>query len=452
MSQHESNAPKRELGFWMCTALVVGNTIGIGIFMMPASLAPYGLNAMTGWAITLIGCIFLAKVFAGLAQHLSQEDGPYGYTRRALGGGVAFTVLWCYWVSVWVTNATLAVGVVSYLSFFVPVLNSSPWLPPVMALALLWGFVLVNLRGVRTAGWVQIGTTVLKLLPMIAVMMLGGWLLLTDPARYGQQVPTTPLTLSDTVTASTIALFAMLGLESATIPAGKVRDPARTIPRATLFGTILTAAIYIAVSAVPMLLIPQPELAQSNAPFAVLFSQFIGVGSGQLLAAFVVISGLGALNGWTLLVGELTQSFARHGGFPAALGATNARGVPVRAFVLTAGLASAMILMNYSKSMAQGFTFFSVVVTAANLPLYFFCSLSVLLLWRRGEIARLGGKEWSLLIASVFAIGYCIWAFIGVGHESFLWALALALLGLPLYLWRRWQRRTEQAVAGAAIR
>lgn len=448
MSQHEQ--PRRELGFWMCTALVVGNTIGIGIFMMPASLAPYGLNAFTGWLVTVIGCIFLAKIFAGLAQHLAHEDGPYGYTRRALGGGVAFTVLWCYWVSVWVTNATLAVGVVSYLSFFVPALNASPWLPPVAALALLWGFVLINLRGVRTAGWVQIVTTVLKLLPMLAVMLLGAWLLLTDAGAYQQHVPSNPLSMEATVTASTIALFAMLGIESATIPAGKVRDPARTIPRATLFGTILTAVIYIAVSAVPMLLIPQDALAQSNAPFADLFSQRIGSGFGQLLAGFVVISGLGALNGWTLLAGELTQSFARHGGFPKVFGATNHRGVPVLAFVMTAGLASVMILMNYSKSMAQGFTFFSVVVTAANLPLYLFCSLSVLVLWKRGEIATLGKKEGSLLVAAVLAIAYAIWAFVGVGHESFLWALALAFMGLPVYLWMRWQRRRAARAVAAA--
>ncbi len=445
MSQHEQ--PQRELGFWMCTALVVGNTIGMGIFMMPASLAPYGMNAMNGWLITVLGCLFLAKVFAGLAKHLAQEDGPYGYTRRALGSGVAFTVLWCYWVSVCVTNATLAVAVISYLSVFIPALNATAWVPAVAALVLLWSFVLVNLRGIRSAGWVQLVTTVLKLLPMLAVMLLGGWLFVSEPSAYVAHVPSTPLTIGDTVTASTIALFAMLGMESATIPAGKVRDSARTIPRATMWGTVLTAVIYIAVSVVPMLLIPQAELAQSNAPFADLFSQRIGHGFGEVLALFVVISGLGALNGWTLLAGELTQSFARHGGFPMGLGVTNGRGVPVRAFLLTGALATIMILMNYNKSMAQGFTFFSTVVTAANLPLYLFCSLSVLLLWWRGEIGKLGKTEWGLLFAAVFAVGYSIWAFVGVGQESFLWALALAFIGMPQYWWRKWRQRQAAQTA-----
>jgi len=103
---------------------------------MPAALAPYGLNALTGWLITVIGCAFLAVTLSNLARAFPKDDGPYSYTKRAFGDGVAFTVMWCYWVSTWVTNATIAVGVVGYLTVFIPALNNSPWLPPVTALSL----------------------------------------------------------------------------------------------------------------------------------------------------------------------------------------------------------------------------------------------------------------------------------------------------------------------------
>lgn len=431
----------RELGFWVCTALIVGNTIGIGIFMMPAALAPYGLNALSGWLVTVAGCVMLAWVFAGLARSFPRDDGPYAYTLRAFGPVTAYMVLWCYWVSVWVTNATLAVGVVGYLSVLFPALKSSVWWPPLTALAMIWFFVLLNLRGIRTVSWVQVLTTLLKLLPLLAVMLFGLWLFVTEPAIYAEHVPATPATFDNLVQASTIALFAMLGIECATIPAGRVRDPERTIPRATLAGTLLLAVIYISVSIVPMLLLPQAELQASNAPFADLFEHHVGKGFGSVLAAFVVISGLGALNGWTLLTGELTESFARHGSFPAVLGVVNERHAPSRAFLLTGVLASVMLLMNYSKSMAAGFTFLSIIVTAANLPLYLVCALAVLVLWRRGQIGAPGRREWVLFAAAILASVYCVWAFVGVGRESLLWALVLAAAGVPVYLWNRYGRR-----------
>ena len=177
-------ATPRILGFWTCTALVIGNTIGIGVFLLPAALAPYGLNALWAWAITIVGCVFLAIVFSGLARTFPQDDGPYAYTERAFGPGVSFFVLWCYWFSSWVTNATIAIGVVGYLASLVPVLQSVPWLPPYIALVFVWLFVLVNCLGIRAAAWTQVLTTVLKLLPQAAIIILGVRQLLADPVAF----------------------------------------------------------------------------------------------------------------------------------------------------------------------------------------------------------------------------------------------------------------------------
>ena len=436
---------ERPLGFLMCTALVVGNTIGIGIFMMPAALAPYGLNALGAWLITAGGCLMVAWVFAGLARTFADDDGPYAYTQRAFGNRVAFLIMWCYWVSCWVTNAAIAIGVVGYLSAFLPALTTSRPLAAFAALGLVWLFVLVNLRGLRTAGSVQVVGTVLKLLPQFAIIGLGVWQLLEHPAAYLMHVPATPVSLGALSSASTIALFAMLGVECAAVPAGKVRDPARTVPRATFAGTILVALIYMLISAIPLLLIPQKELASSSAPFADLLTRYLGSGSGELLAAFIVVSGLGALNGWTLVTGEVAQSCAKHGSLPPALARPNSHGVPSRAFLFAGVVASLMLLMNYQDSLAGGFTFLSVVVTAANLPMYFCCSLAVLVLWRRGQVPKPGAREARWVIAAALAVIYCLWAFIGIGARSLLWALALSLAGVPVYWWyARMQKRAGE--------
>jgi len=432
----------RILGFWMCTALVVGNIIGTGIFVMPAALAPYGLNAVTGWGVTALGCLFLAIVLAALARSFSRDDGPYAYLTRAFGEGPAFLVMWCYWISIPVANAAIAIGVVGYLGTFFPALTATPGWSAVTAITLVWFFVLVNLRGARLAGSVQVLTTVLKLLPLLAVVALGVWVLVQHPGRYAQHLPPNPASWPQVSSVLTLALFAMLGIECATIPAGRVRTPETTIPRATLAGTLIAALLYCAVSVVPMLLIPQPQLAASNAPFADLFSRELGGQYGSVLAAFVIVSALGALNGWTLVIAELTQSLARHRGFPQVLSRENGRGAPSWALLVYGVVTTLMLLTNYSDSIAAGFAFLITVATAANLPFYYAASLAYLLLRRRGEIARDGRAGWQIA-AGVLATAYCVSASIGIGAKPLLWTLALGGVGIPIYLWSVRTRRIE---------
>jgi APA family basic amino acid/polyamine antiporter len=262
------------------------------------------------------------------------------------------------------------------------------------------------------------------------------WLLASEPDIYVRNLPATPLSAPLTMAASTAALFAMLGLESAAVPASRVRDPARTIPRATLIGTLLTAAIYIAVSIVPMLLIPQNELARSEAPFADLLNRVLGEGVGRWLALFVVVSGLGALNGWTLLTGELTRTMAANGVLPSIFARDNARGSAALALIVTGILASAMVLMNYSRSLVQGFAFLSQIVTAANLPLYLLSSSALAILaWRgRQRVPR------GLIALGLFGAVYSVFAFVSVGLEAFLWGLVLAGAGAPIYAIMRLSR------------
>jgi len=434
-----NDAASKPLGFWMCTALIIGNVIGMGMFMLPASLAPFGLNALLGWGVTILGCVFIAYTFAGFARSMPGEDGPYGYMRRAFGNGVAFFIMWCYWVSLWITNATLVVGVVGYLTALFPDLSAVPMLAPAAALCLIWLFVLVSLRGAHASGRVQMVSTVLKLLPMLAVIVLGAWLLVSDAGVYAAHVPATPLSFEATAAAGTIALFAMLGVESATLSATRVANPESTIPRATMVGTLITAAVYVCVSAIPLLLIPQAELAQSSAPLADLFKRYLGADSGRLLAVFVVISGLGALNGWTMISGEVTASFANHEVFPPAFRRLNRHGAPVAGLVFTGLLASGMVLMNYSRSLAQGFTFLSVMVTAATLPLYLIGGLALVKLWKRGVVKGTS----ALLLSAAMSVVFSVWAFYGMGQEAFYWSVVLGAISLPVFYAMRYWRKSN---------
>ena len=228
-------------------------------------------------------------------------------------------------------------------------------------------------------------------------------------------VPATAVTFPQTMAASTIALFAMLGLESASVPAGRVRDPGRNIPRATLVGTLLTAVIYILVSTVPLLLIPQAELAQSSAPFVALLDHELGAGNGRWLALFVVVSGLGALNGWTLIGGNLTATMAAQGDFPETFARLN-RGA------LVPRLSSAARRERDDPDELQqplvDASCSGQIVTAATTAHSAHRSADVM--WKTGSLLAASGVNGRRLYAvSVHQIG----------HSRSWWALALAIAG-----------------------
>jgi APA family basic amino acid/polyamine antiporter len=433
----------RQLGLGMATALVVGNTIGMGIFMQPAALAPFGLNALTGWAAVIFGCVCLAITFSALARKLPEAAGPFGYVRATLGEVIAFPALWCYWISVWCTLPVLAIGVVGY---FVNVFPAAAAIPPaVLAVSFMWIFVVVNLLGVKSGGRVQVVTSLLKIVPLLLVMVLGAISILGDPAAYTPNLPTTPITGHASMAAAAVALYAMLGFESAAIAAGRVKDPERTIPRATLIGTLIVAALYVSIVAIGMLVVPQATLAASDAPFVTIADRLLGPGNGRWISLFVVISGLGCLNGWTLLAGELTRTLSSYRLLPPILGESNRFGVPWASLLLAGVLATLLGVMNYSATLVGAFTKLSLIVSAANLPLYVCCSFALFTLLKRSP----AGISPALWFAGAGGVAFAAFAFKGVGWEPFLWALGLAFAGVPIYLWMRGRAPGRSETTGA---
>ena len=418
------------LGFWMCVALVVGNTIGASVFLLPASLAPFGLNSVIAWGLTACGAVVLAVVFAQLSRAFPQAGGPYAYVNLAFGPFTAFIVAWGYWISIWVGNAAIATGAVSYLSPLMPWIATVPGASAAVTLFFLWLLTFVNCYGIKASGWVQGITSVLKVLPLVAISALGLWSVRSATLTAAAGIP---LSVSGITAAATLTLFALLGLESATIPASKVRDPGRTIPRATLVGTVLTALISIVACTTVLLLVPPATLASSNAPFVDLATHFWGAAAGKVLALFAAISGFGALNGWVLLQGELPNVMAKNGVFPRIFAQDSARFTPVFALLFSSGLVSILILMNYQKSMVSVFTFMILLSTTACLVLYLLCSLALLRLQWTGRMQAQRGRLVPLAIVGVSATLFSLWAIVGAGLDAVLWGGVLLLLGTPLY-------------------
>ncbi|HEX2803007.1 MAG TPA: amino acid permease [Sphingomicrobium sp.] len=424
----------RLLGPWMTTALVIGNIIGAGIFLLPATLAPLGQNAIYGWLLTIAGALCLAWVFAQLAAKLG--GGPYAYVHEAAGELPAFMVMWSYWISIWAGLPVLAIAAVSYASSIFPAIGGSA--APFAAIAAVWLLALVNMRGARAAGAVQLVTTLLKLLPLIAVVLVATFLF--ERGDDAAALAPTPVSAGAIATAGTLALFSMLGVESASVAAAKVANPARVIPRATMAGTALVGIVYLAACTAVLFLLPGATAAASPAPFADAIAPALGAAAGTLIAAFAVISALGCLNGWILCSGEVPLALARDGVFPRWLAATTAIGTPVRAQFVSCVLATLLIASNYSRSMADLFAFMLLVTTTVTLVLYFACAASALVLMARRRVrAPLLGA------AAVLSLAFAIWAVWGAGAEAASWGLALLATGVPVYYLMRWKGSSTPA-------
>jgi basic amino acid/polyamine antiporter, APA family len=432
----------RGLGFWMCLALVIGNMIGSGVFLLPASLAPYGANSIYGWLFTATGSVLLALVFARLARSYPNAAGPYVYPKKAFGEAAGFLTAWGYWVAVWVGNAAIVTGTVAYLAELVPAIKTTPGGPAIVSIAIIWILTFLNWRGVRQMGAVQIVTTVLKILPLLAMVVLAVVLLGKGDTSVIRVDPQ-PFSVSAMTASATLTLWAFLGFESATVPAGSVIDPEKTIPRATIWGTLITTALYILACSTIVLLLPTAELAQSTAPFADVVRMFWGGNAASLLALFAFIAGFGALNGWILVHGEMPAALARAGVFPKFFARQSKYGTPGTSLFITGALLTIVVLFNYTSSMVAVFTKILLISTLANLVTYLCCAVAALKLAWQGD---LGPKGKSLSVLSVIAVLgaiYAIWTIFGAGMEAIYWGVGLIVAGVPVYVVMRQLRRDE---------
>lgn len=417
---------RRLLGPWTAIALVVGSMIGSGVFLLPAVLAPYGAASLIGWAITLAGAMLLAFTFARLAMRWPHTGGPYAYARNAFGELPGFLVAWSYWISMWTATAALAVAFAGAIGAVFPAATATPVRGAALALLALWVCVGVNLCGIREAGRVQVLTTVLKLLPL--VLFGGGALWLMDTAHFvpfnpsGQPLPG--------VAHATVALtlWALVGLEASTVPAERIRDAERTVPRATVIGTFIAGAATILACTVVLGVLPAEIAAESSAPVAAAGAALWGPTAGTLLALAMAVSCFGALNGWVLLSAQLPMAAARDGVFPRAFARLDVRGTPTIGLLINGALATALVVSNYTGTLVQLFTFVILLSTAATLLPYL--ASTAAWLWRGND--RLAGRAIAAL-----ALTFSAYALAGIGTAPLLWGLVLLLAGLPVYAWLR---------------
>lgn len=423
----------------MATALVVGNMVGSGVFLLPNALAPFGGISLVGWLVSAGGAVLLGLVFARLSRMVSGAGGPYTYTRAGFGDFAGFLVAWGYWISIWAGNAAIAVAFASYTGYVAPGLTSTPLAGAATATAAVWIVTWVNARGVREAGYVQVVTTVLKLVPLVAVGLFGV-LFFFEADHFSPFNASGRSAPGAVVATAALTLWAFLGLESATVPAEEVRDPERTIPLATLLGTLGAAAVYVLATAGVMGVVSPADLAASGAPFADAAEAMWGGWAGSAVALGAAVSSLGALNGWVLLQGRIPWAAARDGLFPERFGRLSGRDTPTFGLVVSSVLATLLMATNYARGLADVFEFVLLLSTLTALFPYALCAMAELSIYVREPDRFRGERLTGASVIAALAFAFAVWAMYGTGRSAVTWGFLLLMAGVPVYVWLGWRR------------
>jgi len=423
----------KKLSLLMLIALVTGNMVGSGVYLLPASLAGIGSISLLSWVATSIGALLIGITFAKLSTLIPKTGGPYAYTREAFGDFIGFQTAFNYWITLWVGISGIAVAATGYLRIFIPAL-ANPKLSSLCAILLVWLVTFINIVGVRKAGIIQLITTILKFIPLIMVMALGFWFF--HPSYISQAFNLSGHSNWHALThGASLTLWAFIGLEAATVPAGSVDNPKRNIPIATIVGIIIVAIVYSLSSLAIMGMIPATTLMHSTSPFADAAAIIFGP-IGRIIIGFgAVISCVGALNGWTLLQGQISMAMADNALFPALFAKRNKQGVPALGLITTSGLISLVLLLTADPNLIHQFNTIILIATLSSLIPYFYTSVGALLIYRKTG-KGLKTLLWHSIVAILGAM-YCFWAILGTGPKIISYGAIILILALPLYTWIR---------------
>ncbi|HET9256445.1 MAG TPA: amino acid permease [Pseudonocardiaceae bacterium] len=441
-------------GLPVAVALIMGSIIGVGIFNLPTSLSTIGPITLVSMALTTVGAIALALMFAALSRRLPADGGPYAYSRAAFGNVVGFFNAWSYWITAWAGNAGIAVGWVLYVEVFVNT-GQDKLVTVLLVLAGLWLPAVINLSGVKNMGSVQLVTTVLKFAALLFVSVVG--LFYIDTANFTPWNVSGQGAVAAVGAGMAIALFSYLGVEVASVAAGKVRDPDKNVPRSTVLGTLACAVVYLLSLIAVFGVVPNGELQKSTAPFSDAVNvMFGGTWAGYVMAIVVIISGFGALNGWTMICAEMPLAAARDGLFPQRFQRISKSGVPAYGIIASTVLASVAMAINYIGSGgAQVFTTLVLMTGITSAIPYGFSALAQIK-WRIADRRAMHGQRFArdtaiAVVALVFSVLF-IWYSRNTGASGFQYwspfvlAGVALLLGIPVYFAQRDKMTPPEAV------
>jgi arginine:ornithine antiporter / lysine permease len=471
-----SNSAKSDkLGLWLLTALVVGNMVGSGIFMLPRSLAQVASPAgvMWAWLLTGVGVLMLALVFGNLALRKPELNGGVQMYAKALFAPHSqastlsgFVVAWGYWAANVAGNVAILTTFVSYLSTFFPVMTSAKTLFMIggfplrtgslisflVCSALLWLTHSLILRGVEETGRMNFVATAAKVIGFLifisftlAAFDKANMLPLVQP-RVGNNGVHVGL-LGQINNAAVTTLWAFIGVESAIMFSARASKQS-DVKRATVLGLAITVVIYMGITLLVMGTLTQHQLLSADKPLVDALMKVVGPSASYVMAVFDLIALTGTTIGWIFLSAEAPYQAARQGLFPPLFAKANKKGVPVRSLTITNALSQLFIFSVISSTINNAFNFVMIVATLSYLVPYAVSAIYQLKLVITGETySSVRARVVDGVIAALGTI-YSIWV-IKAGTsdmKTFLFGVLMLVVGLIFYPFVRKGHKRSEAV------
>lgn len=405
--------------------------------MLPATLAGVAGPGATliAWVLTGIGALILALTFANLGSKIPKNGGVYEYSRMAYGSFGGFMSAWLYWNGTWIGNASMFVVITTYLGAVFPILVDNHLISFLFSSAILWICTLINIRGTKFVGSITTALTVFKIIlfgAFIIIAFMGfNSANLTPMFPQGKGIATIPI-------AAGITLWAFMGLETASVTGGEIKNPERNIKLSTIFGMLISAGLYIVISFAAMGAMNQTQLANSTAPISDIISKVLKVGNLSFISVFIAISVFGTALGWLLSTARVSQAAGEDGVFPKAFSKIHPKyGTPHVSLIIGGVLVNIILVMNFTSGLSGAYSFIVLLATLSYLPVYAFTAIAEIILMAKGK-RRASVKNYSLLvIRALIAFAFCIWGIISSGATTVMYGFILMMLGVPVYSYMR---------------
>lgn len=434
---------KNKLGFVMLTALVAGNMIGSGVFMLPSEIARIGSVGLLSWVFTAIGALFLALIFAKMSLLVPKTGGPYAFAYAGFGEFIGFQTAYFYWIVVWIGNAAIAIAMMGYVRALFPGITFSTTVETMIMIAVVWVLTITSVIGIRSAGLMQLITTILKFIPLL-IIALFGWLYFHPEYITSSFNISTKSNFSAFSYAATLTMWAFIGVESATVPASSVIKPERNIPLATLVGTSIAAIFYILCAVAIAGMLPASVLAKSAFPFAAATKLIFGRWGEIIVAAGAAISCLGALNGWIILQGQVPLAAAEDHLFPKVFAKRNRKEVPYFGLIISSVLITILLIGTATPNLVAQFELITLLAATTSLIAYLYTTVAAMILLPHEEKNYF--KRIFYLIVALLATIYAFWAIFGSGKDMMFYVTFFIFTSIPLYIFAHWRRRRALGV------
>ena len=420
-------------------ALVVGSMIGGGIFSLPQNMAASAdVGAvLIGWVITAVGMLTLAFVFQTLANRKPDLDGGvYAYAKAGFGDYMGFSSAWGYWISAWLGNVGYFVLLFSTLGYFFPIFGEGNTPAAVIgASVLLWAVHFLVLRGIKEAAFINLVTTVAKIVPLVLFVLIALFAFKLDIFTadiWGLKNPDLGSVMNQVRNMMLVTVWVFIGIEGASIFSSRA-EKRSDVGKATVIGFITVLLFLMLVNVLSLGIMTQPELAKlQNPSMAAVLEHVVGHWGAVLISVGLIISLLGALLSWVLLCAEIMFAAAKDHTMPEFLRKENANHVPVNALWLT----NAMVQIFLVITLFSASTYLSLIYLATSMILvpYLWSAAYALLLAVRGETyeAALAERKKDLFIGAV-ALIYAVWLLYAGGTKYLLLSALLYAPGAILF-------------------